>query len=72
VAEGVKVTASLSKAGKKRVEISPESVETNENGEARFTITAKEKNGNAKVTFKADGIKGKKGKAKLVVKVRKK
>ncbi|WP_347273443.1 choice-of-anchor V domain-containing protein [Candidatus Kuenenia sp.] len=71
-AEGVKVTASLSKAGNKRVEISPESVETNENGEARFTITAKEKNGNAKVTFKADGIKGKKGKAKLVVKVRKK
>ncbi|MCR4293131.1 MAG: hypothetical protein NUV76_09685 [Candidatus Kuenenia sp.] len=67
-AEGVKVTASLSKAGKKRVEISPESVETNENGEAKFTITAKDKKGNAKVTFKADGVK----KAKLVVKVRKK
>lgn len=68
VVEDVTVTASLNKAGKKRIEISSESEKTNENGEAKFTITAKNKKGNAKVTFKVDGVK----KAKLVVKVRKK
>lgn len=68
-AEGVKVTASLSNAGKKRVDVSPESVETDTNGEAKFTITAKDKKGNAKITFAAEGVKGT---AKTVVKVRKK
>ena len=68
-AEGVVVTASLSKAGSKRVAILPESDETDASGEVTFTVTAKDKKGNAKVTFKADGVKGK---ARLVVKVRKK
>ncbi len=38
--------------GKRRISISPESTNTNSNGQATFTITAK-KVGNAKITFKA-------------------
>ena len=47
------VTATIDKAGKKRISISPASAVTDESGEAEFTITATEKLGTAKVTFKA-------------------
>ena len=49
----VKVSAKINAAGKKRIGISPSSKTTDENGKAAFTITAKEKTGKAKVTFKA-------------------
>jgi len=51
------VSAKINSAGKKRIKISPSSETTDENGAAAFTITAKKKTGNAKVTFKAGGIK---------------
>ena len=47
------VTATINKAGQKRISISPASAATDESGEAEFTITAKDKPGSAKVTFKA-------------------
>ncbi|TVM03962.1 MAG: RCC1 repeat-containing protein [Candidatus Brocadia sp. WS118] len=40
------------KLGKKRITITPNSAITNANGEARFTITAEEPTGNAKIKFK--------------------
>ena len=52
-----KVSAKVNGAGKKRVKISPSSKTTDENGAAAFTITAKKKTDNAKVTFKSGGIK---------------
>ena len=52
-AAGVTVTATIDKAGLKRISISPASAVTDESGEAEFTITAKDKIGSAKVTFKA-------------------
>ncbi len=54
--EGVTIEARINEKGKKRIEISSDSEETDENGEAVFTITGKKK-GNAKVTFEADGMK---------------
>lgn len=63
--EGVTVEAKISKKDKKRIEISSDSVETDENGEAVFTITGKKK-GNTKVTFEANGLS-----TKLKVKVMK-
>lgn len=62
--EGVTVEAKISKKDKKRIEVFPDSEETDENGEAVFTITGKKK-GNAKVTFEAEGLK-----TKLKVKVK--
>lgn len=62
--EGVTVEAKISEKDKKRIEIFPDSEETDENGEAVFTITGKKK-GNAKVTFEAEGLK-----TKLKVKVK--
>ena len=56
-AAGVTVTATTNKAGAKRISISPTSAKTDANGEVTFTITAKNKTGNAKVTFKAEGVK---------------
>lgn len=61
------LTATINPAGKKRISITPTSAVTDESGEATFTITATEKIGNAKVTFKA-GAKA----VKFTVKVRKK
>lgn len=41
------------KSGKKRISISPQSADTDDNGQAIFTITATKETGNAKVKFKA-------------------
>ena len=53
----VKVSARIKGAGKKRIGISPSSETTDENGNAVFTITAKNKTGKAKVKFKAGRVK---------------
>ncbi|MBI2471657.1 MAG: carboxypeptidase regulatory-like domain-containing protein [Planctomycetes bacterium] len=60
------VTATINAAGKKRISVSPTSGSTDENGQASFTITAKKKTGNARVTFKAGDVK-----KSITVKVRK-
>ena len=54
---GEPVTATTNTAGEKRISISPASDTTDANGEIVFTITAKNKTGNARVTFKAEGVK---------------
>ena len=54
--EGEMVTATTNMAGNKRISISPSSGETDENGQAIFTITAK-KTGNARVTFSAGDLR---------------
>ena len=51
--QGETVKTKINAAGKKRITVSPESQETDENGESTFTITAKNNGGNAKVSFKA-------------------
>lgn len=51
------VTATIGKFGSKSISISSTSEVTDENGEAKFTITAKNKIGSARVTFKADNLK---------------
>ena len=56
-AAGVTVTATTNTAGAKRISISPASDTTDGNGEIVFTITAKDKTGNARVTFTAEGVK---------------
>ena len=65
--EGESVTATINKAGKKRVKVSPSSAETDENGQAVFTITAKKKTGKAKISFQAGSLE-----SMLTVKVKKK
>ncbi len=55
--EGETVEAIVGKASNKRISISSTSEVTNENGEARFTITAKNKIGKAKITFKVGNLK---------------
>ena len=57
VPEGQTVTATIGKAGSRRISISSASEVTDANGQAKFTITAKNKIGNAKVTFSADSLK---------------
>ncbi len=64
--EAETVTATINAAGKKRISVSPTSDSTDENGQATFTITAKNKTGNARVTFKAGDVK-----KSMTVKVRK-
>lgn len=54
------------KSGKKRVSVSPLSAYTDTNGQAVFTVTAKNKTGNSKVTFKVNSLK-----ESVIVKVRK-
>ena len=66
VVAGETVTATITAAGKKRISISPTSGKTDANGEATFTITAKKKTGNVRVTFKAGSVK-----KPITVKVRK-
>ena len=51
------VTATINKAGKKHISILPSSAATDSNGAAKFTITAKNKTGNARITFKAGSVK---------------
>jgi hypothetical protein len=65
--EGVTVTAKVNKAGKKRISMSSTSEVTDENGQAKFQITAGTKAGNAIVWFEVDGVK-----KKVIVKIRKK
>jgi len=55
--EGETVTATINAAGKKRISVSPTSGTTDASGAATFTITAKKKTGNARVTFKAGSVK---------------
>ena len=50
-AEGMTVTAVVDSKGKKIVSVSPTSAVTDENGEATFTIKAKNKKGKATVYF---------------------
>ena len=50
--EGDMVKAKTDKAGRARIRVTPSSKRTDANGEAVFTITAKNKTGNATVTFK--------------------
>ena len=60
LAAGVKVTATTTTAGLKRISISPESDTTDANGEVVFTITADGgKTGSARITFVAEGVKKK-------------
>ena len=54
VFEGETVTATINKAGSKRISVTPTSTDTDTNGEAIFIITAKNKAGNARVTFTVD------------------
>jgi hypothetical protein len=63
--EGETITATINAAGKKRISVSPTSASTDESGQASFTVTAK-KAGNARITFKAGGVK-----KSMTVKVRK-
>jgi len=55
--DGETVTATINSVGKKRISVSPTSDSTDENGRALFTITAKNKIGNARITFKANSLK---------------
>lgn len=59
------VTAKIT-SGKKRVSVSPLIAYTDINGQAVFTITAKNRRGKAKVTFKSDSLK-----ETIIVKIRK-
>lgn len=65
VPEGKTVTTTIGKFGSSRISISSTSEVTDENGQAKFMITAGNKIGNAKVTFKIDNLK-----RSIVVKVR--
>lgn len=55
--EGETINATVNKAGKKRISVSPSGNITDANGQALFTITAKKKKGTAKVKFKTDCLK---------------
>ncbi|MBI5308202.1 MAG: hypothetical protein HZB37_07740 [Planctomycetes bacterium] len=54
--EGVMVTAKIKGKGKQLVGVSPDSQETDANGQAVFTINAKDKKGTAVLKFKASGL----------------
>ena len=49
------ITANIAPSGKRFISISSTSRDTDANGEATFTITAKKKTGKAKITFQAEG-----------------
>jgi hypothetical protein len=55
--EGETVNATVNKAGRKQVSVSPSSGITDFNGQAAFTITARKKKGTAKVKFKEGCLK---------------
>ena len=65
IPEGKTVTATIGKAGSRRISISSTTEVTDANGQAKFTITAKNKIGSAKVIFNADSLK-----KTLIVKVK--
>ena len=66
VLKGKTITATIGKAGIWHALISPASGVTDEHGQAQFTITAKDKTGNAKIVFKSDNLK-----KSIIVRVRK-
>ncbi len=66
VPEGYTVTAVVNKAGSRRISISSTNEVSDRDGEAKFTIAAKERIGNAKVTFKVNQLE-----KTILVKVRK-
>lgn len=55
--EGGIVKAKVNKIGKKRITVLPQGATTNAKGEATFTITAKNKAGNARVQFRYEDLK---------------
>jgi len=57
VPEGKTVSATIGKNGNSRISLSSTNEVTDESGQAKFTITAKDKIGKAKVTFKTDNLK---------------
>ncbi|HHT9144103.1 MAG TPA: hypothetical protein ACFYD4_00255 [Candidatus Wunengus sp. YC61] len=57
VPEGNTVTATIGKAGSRRISISSASEVTDANGQAKFTITAKDKIGKARIIFKTGNLK---------------
>ena len=57
VPEGKTVTATIGKAGKRRISISSASEVTDANGEAKFTIAAKDKIGKARIIIKTGNLK---------------
>jgi len=58
LAEGATVNVKIDKSGTKKVSVSEESVNTDENGEAAFTITGIKK-GKAKITFSVNSLEKK-------------
>ena len=66
VVAGETVMATINKTGKKLLSISPTITQTDDYGQAVFTITAKKKIGEGRVTFKAGSVK-----KSITVKVRK-
>ena len=54
--ENETIYVEINSSGKRRVSVTPSSQVTDENGDAVFTITAKNKVGNARVTFKAGSL----------------
>lgn len=69
--EGATMNAAI-KTGKNRVTVDATTATTDANGQATFTITAGQKNGNAKIVFTVQDSEGKTHKTSVVVKVRKK
>ncbi|HHT9107866.1 MAG TPA: hypothetical protein ACFYD9_04370 [Candidatus Wunengus sp. YC64] len=65
VPEGKTVSATIGKNGNSRISLSSTNEVTDESGQVKFTITAKDKIGKAKVTFKTDNLK-----KSIIVKVR--
>ena len=63
--EGKIVTSKINNAGRKLISVTSASQATDVNGTVKFTITAMNKIGNARVTFEADSMK-----KTLIVKVR--
>ena len=64
LAEGATVKVKVDKSGAKKVSVSEESVSTDENGEATFTLTGVKK-GKAKITFSVNSLE-----EKITVKVK--
>ncbi|MBF8278457.1 MAG: hypothetical protein HW390_3530 [Candidatus Brocadiaceae bacterium] len=54
--EGVTVTATINGNGKRLIAVSPSSQETDANGQAVFSITAKDRKGTAVIKFKVNGL----------------
>lgn len=55
--EGKTLIVNIRKFGSKSISISSTSKITDENGQAKFTITAKNRIGTARVIFKANGLR---------------